>query len=173
MKKVYIMSGVSGSGKSTAVQALLHEHINSHEHTSAVVVSADHFFGKDTKEYKKNFSPHLLGDAHSYCKLAFLKEIQFPAIKSESSAVFVDNTNTTALEMAFYIEAALAYDCEVIVVRVLADVEACVSRNTHGVPEHAVRAMHERFENNTPANWPYHWQELEVRTIDNRAQTSK
>jgi len=139
---VTILVGVPGSGKSHHTASL----------TGAVVVSADHYFvelGGGTYA----FDPSKLGAAHGQCLRRYTEALQ----RGEAHVV-VDNTNTTLLEMSPYISLALAYGYRVEIVRVTCDPAVAAARNTHGVPEGAIRAMHERitatFQTGLPPFWP-------------------
>lgn len=142
MNTVTILVGVPGSGKSHHTESL----------TGAVVVSADHYFvelGGGTYA----FDPRKLGEAHGQCLRRYTE-----ALQQGASQVVVDNTNTTLLEMAPYVSLALAYGYGVEIVRVTCDPAVAAARNTHGVPEGAIAAMHARieatFQTGLPPFWP-------------------
>lgn len=138
---VTILVGVPGSGKSHHTASL----------TGAVVVSADHYFvelGGGTYA----FDPTKLGAAHGQCLRRYTEALQ----RGEAHVV-VDNTNTTSLEMAPYVSLALAYGYAVTIVRVTCDPAVAAARNTHGVPEGAIRAMHARIESMMDAGFPPFW----------------
>jgi hypothetical protein len=126
--KVYIYSGVPGSGKSTLVR----EH-----HAGAIVCSADHHFTDDDGVYR--FDPTQLPEAHGACLRKFAG---YAAIGGPGDPdLVVDNTNTTVAEIAPYAALALAYGHELLVVTVECDPAVAAARNTHGVPEAAVKRM--------------------------------
>jgi predicted kinase len=139
-KKAVILVGVSGSGKSTFA---------SREYPSAVTVSADHYFMVDG-EYR--FDVSKLGEAHGACLRAFVE-----AAISGVGRIVVDNTNTTLVELAPYISLAKAYGYGVEVVRVRCPVSVAAARNTHGVPEGAIRAMDARITAMMDAGLPPFW----------------
>lgn len=130
---VTILQGISGSGKSTFARTL-----------SADVVSADNHFMVDG-EYR--FDPSRLPDAHAECLMTFL------ACLSSGRNVVVDNTNTTAVEVAPYYALAQAFGADVEIVRVACDPATAAKRTTHGVPEAAVYAMHRRLESFSGPPW--------------------
>lgn len=137
--KVVIYSGVPGSGKST---------LAAKEHPGAPVCSADHFFERDSVYA---FNPARLPEAHAACLRKFVELVQ----AGGWPVIVVDNTNTTAAEVAPYAALALAYDYALEIVTVHCDPDVAAARNTHGVPVHAVRAMATRLaERALPPWWP-------------------
>ena len=123
--KVTLMSGLPGSGKSTLARKLASE-------TSAEVISADDYF-MTKGEYV--FNPAGLGAAHGLCLRRFVSALQ------SRRNVIVDNTNTTAIELAPYVAIAAAYGAKVTLVTVHVSVDVSAERNTHGVPRHAIERM--------------------------------
>lgn len=156
MKKVTILSGVSGSGKSKYAGTLLLEYTSStgltleemlrlpkgDKRATAAYCSADMYFVDAQGKY--NFDPTKLSDAHGACMREFISSLQ-----NETEMVVVDNTNTTAVEIAPYILVAQAYGYEVEIITVMcetdADIKACAARNSHGVPEGGIFAQHRRL----------------------------
>ena len=140
VRRVVIMRGVSGAGKSTFVR----KHF-----ADAKVCSADSFFMRGG-EYK--FNPALLGKAHGACKNDFVSALNDDSVKT----IVVDNTNTRNREMKFYIETALRNsDVTVYVVELTTPVGVAAGRNVHGVPREVVQNMRDRFENLAP-KWVHH-----------------
>lgn len=128
MQKVVLMSGVPGSGKSTYVKRLV----------GAVVCSADHFFEKSGRY---TFDPRLLGEAHGECLAKFTR-----ALLAGESLIIVDNTNTSAIELAPYVALASAFGAECEIVTVKCDPEQAFARNVHGVPLVGIKRMAEAIE---------------------------
>jgi len=84
-KILYIMRGVSGSGKSFKAKQLAGE--------NGVICSADDFFVEKGKgEYA--FDPNLLGEAHQQCQ-----DRATQAVQQGLSPIIIDNTNTRLWEM--------------------------------------------------------------------------
>ena len=115
-RKVIILSGLSGSGKSTYASAL-----------GGVVCSADDFFVNDDGSYV--FNPTKLQDAHAYCFRSFLE-----ALQGTNETVVVDNTNTRVEEISPYVLASHAFGIEPKIITVIpwqfAPTAACMqSRN--------------------------------------------
>ena len=121
---VTIISGISGSGKSTWVQ----NHI-----IDTVICSADLFWGP---EYK--FDITRIKEAHDWCLEQFMRALV--QLDKEKNIV-VDNTNLRALEIAPYYRMAEVLGWEVKIVRLLCDPEVTKRRTTHGVPPEKVDAM--------------------------------
>lgn len=144
MGKVVILSGVSGSGKSTMARALWNELTPG---TYCKVVSADDFF---MVEGTYKFDPKKLSDAHGKCFRDFIAALSSnEGFKPEYDLVVVDNTNTTTAEVSPYILGAQAYGWEVEILTAMcetdADIKACAARNKHGVSEAAIFSQHRRL----------------------------
>lgn len=129
--RVTILSGASGSGKSTWAMAV---------EQPATIVSADHFFMKDLcssgiTEYQ--FDPSQLPDAHAQCLRDFLD-----CLTVGIEHVVVDNTNTTVAEVAPYHALAQAFGYDVVIRQFTGEYD-----NVHGVPAKAVENMRKRAGN--------------------------
>lgn len=143
MKKMIVMRGLPGSGKSTEVTKIIANFCNSHLGYSTVVCSADHFFLDSNGEY--HFNPKMIGDAHAACKEKAQK-----FMNAGVDLVIIDNTNTQYWEYQPYLTMAETYNYEVEIVKVGGilpeNVELYAQRNTHGVPKEAIKRMAERFQ---------------------------
>ena len=133
-KRVIIMRGISGSGKSTYTRFHL---------PGAHVCSADQFFIDPQGVYQ--FDARKLGEAHRWCYRNFLT-----ALVNEWDPIVVDNTNTQLFEFYGYVQLAWAYDYKVEVIRMDTPVEVAAARNLHGVPPAGVKAMQDRFQSIPP-----------------------
>ena len=145
---VIIMSGVSGSGKSTVANTLGMESPGSFK-----VVSADNFFMLNG-EYV--FRAGLIGHAHADCFREFVY-----AMQDKVKTVIVDNTNTTEAEIAPYVLGAAAFDyaCEIHSILVVGDVDLqkCVVRNAHKVPAGSIIAQQDRMlKRRLPRYWKHY-----------------
>lgn len=128
---IYILQGVSGSGKSSIARKLADEQD---------ICSADDFFMRDG-QYQ--FNPAKLGEAHGACLRKYVSLLLVNAQKGRP--VVVDNTNTTIGELAPYYSLAEAYGYKPIIVTVECDPEVAAHRNTHGVSLEACQGMAARI----------------------------
>lgn len=129
MKNVIILSGASGSGKSTFAQ-FLSQNIEDH-----AIVSADDYFMKDG-EYK--FDPRKLPQAHEHCRMLFMQCLDFGI-----GTIIVDNTNTTQKEYQFYVDEAERYWYKVT--RIIVD-NINGTKSVHNVPENVVANQKARIK---------------------------
>ncbi len=134
--KVTILSGVPGSGKSTYARNL-----------GADVVSADDYL--PLKPQGADF-----GIAHAKC-MAYFQLL----VMQHVAHVVVDNTNTTAVEIAPYYLVAQAHDAEVTVLRFTCDAEAAFRRNVHQVPFQTFAVMLANFLRRDVMPW-WHVEDL-------------
>ena len=143
-KKVLILQGISGSGKSTFAK----------QQPNAVVVSADFIHYKDGVYA---FDESRLSVAHNTCMLNFtsymLGNQHFP-VPAGVDTLIVDNTNTRALFMAPYIAVARALDVEVEIHSFRVDPEVAAARNDGRAPLSVVKSMADQIENfHMPVQW--------------------
>lgn len=155
MKKVIVMVGLPGSGKSTYTKVVLREH------PYAEIFSADDYMIDTSGNYC--FDPNRLGACHSACLREFTNKI----IEDRNDNLFnpdydsvliVDNTNLTNVERAPYISLALAFGYEVDVITVQAQgmsMADLAKRNTHGVSEETLQRMVDKYEAELWAPWKY------------------
>jgi len=141
-KRLIIMRGISGSGKTT------YAHKN---YPDAVFCSADDFY-VDPLSGVYDFDPAKLGEAHLY---SWRKAHE--AMMSGAPLVVIDNTHTQLWEMSPYIQMGAALGYDVLIVRMDTPVTVAATRNVHGVPEKAVRGMQDRFQKVLPF-----WKEIVV-----------
>lgn len=96
------------------------------------------------------YEPAKIGEAHADCKRHFVS-----AITKGETCVMVDNTNTSVLEMAPYVEIAQAFGYEIRIKEFRCSVETSLAQNTHSVPENAIRYMAQNLQTyNAPPWWP-------------------
>lgn len=129
MKKLVIIRGIPGSGKTTMAKEIC-DGIIKHPH-----FEADDFF---THSYldEYNFSPELVKYAHQYCQLNTMK-----AMYEQHPKIVVSNTFTQIWELEPYLDMAKQFGYEV-------DIYVCDGEypNVHGVPQEKVEEMKRRFE---------------------------
>lgn len=132
-KAIFIVSGISGSGKSTFTKKVVADTVAAGK--KACVVSADNYFTSTDGTY--NFNPAMLGNAHGACFKAFIEALQ----ESSTDVVIVDNTNTTMLEIMPYYQAARAFqpDATITITTVYCDAAIAAARNQHNVPEKTIQ----------------------------------
>jgi predicted kinase len=138
VRRVVILRGISGSGKSTYV---------ARNFPSAHVCSADRYFVDvlgDGTNY--NFDPRKLNEAHQWCMRSFIEALTMTNVP----LIVVDNTNCQLWEFMGYVQIAQALGCKVEIIRMDTPVHVAAKRNVHGVPMHSVENMHRRFQNIPP-----------------------
>lgn len=129
-KKVIIMCGLPGSGKSFLAKELQQEFFRSTSDKVAIV-SADNYWLRPDGLY--DWNAKYIGRAHAWCQEKFKWFLQ-----DEYDLVIVDNTNLSAQERKPYILLAeqYGYSHEVKEPETEWRYNAleCSKRNTHGVP---------------------------------------
>ena len=152
LKRLILMQGAPGCGKSTMASALAGYYRTWHE-LDVEVHSADNYWYTEVEPdqpEKYSWNPELSGRNHVWNQKRVLG-----AMMNEVQMIIVDNTNTLRKEAAPYVALAEMYGYEVSVVRVDPGVETCVERQAdrpedRRVPEEVIRAMHARMENLLP-----------------------
>lgn len=151
MKKMIIMRGLPGSGKSTWIRKNYPDAVGATSYNvykeKQIICSADHWFER-TGEYVWN--PDELSQAHGKCK--FLAE---QAMMSGAEVVIIDNTNVKPRDWKAHKKNAerLGYEIE------FADLfdggltdEKLSARNTHGVQAHTIARMRSKWFQMDPRN---------------------
>ena len=141
MKKVIIMRGIPGSGKSTYVK----EHFS-----EALVCSADNYFEElaalNNTSYLEEFNRALVPMAHAFCRDSFNHATEV----MDEPLVVVDNTNIRNWEYQFdYAESALrrGYEVHIVEIPFSRDMaEEYHRRNKHGVPLEVIKGMMDAYE---------------------------
>jgi len=133
MNKCYILQGISGSGKSTFIEARFPD---------SLVYSADHFFTRDG-EYL--FDQAKLKDAHAWCFRRFMA-----ACRNGDNPIVVDNTNTSVWEIAPYYRVAEVLGYEATILRLVCSPTVAFARNAHAVPLDVINHQHNRMIDQTP-----------------------
>ena len=132
MNRMFLITGVPGSGKSTKAEFIKNLYKNTHCKTLIEHFEADMFFMKDG-EYKWN--PKQLPNAHEWCK----KSVEHAM--SIGHDVIVSNTFITAKERKPYFDLAKAYKYNIQVIECTGTYQ-----NIHGVSEKKVEALRAKYE---------------------------
>ncbi len=144
MKKVYILRGPSGAGKTTWVKKI---------EAQVTVCSADHFFEEqitplehvDGVRIGYNWDVAKLPEAHAACMTAFLQ-----ALMEGHPVIAVDNTNSRKwMYHSYELAARLAgYEVEIIEVMPVTvdEMRLCAERTAHKVPSSVIASMVMDFE---------------------------
>ena len=139
MKKVIILRGIPGSGKSTLVKE---------NYADAIVCSADNYFEEvaalNGTDYLTEFKPWLVGRAHQHCWHSFIHAL----CVMEEEIIVVDNTNIHEWEYENYsfLAEINGYNVEVISIPATETAETYHERNTHGVPLEVIQRMMNEYE---------------------------
>lgn len=131
MQPVYILSGIPGSGKTSFARSIA---------ARECIVSADDWFTNEEGCYA--FDPARVRDAHQACKRRFMSLL----LNAHTHPIVVDNTNTTLLQMAFYVEAADAAGRDVHLVCFPCSIETAKRRNVHEVPQQTIARMYAQMQ---------------------------
>lgn len=157
--RVFILRGLSGSGKSTFAEKFLRPLFHHFE-----VVSADRFFTNERGEYA--FDLDMLSAAHEQCyrnfefHLKFMNEHAFNESyyndQPRRSALIVDNTNLEPYEIApYWMKASvLGMSPEILTFNGLGSVDDHVLRNLHGLDHQKIENQQRKFQR---AEIPFHW----------------
>ncbi len=141
IKRVIVMQGPSGAGKTTAARGIAGR--AKATGLRVRIASADDFFAG------RAFVPGLTGEANAMCMGTFAN-----ALSERVDLIIVDNTATRPNEVEPYLRAARDYDYEARVIRIECDPELAYSRNVHDVSLRTVRAQAARIAAmNVPASW--------------------
>jgi predicted kinase len=132
-KRMIIMRGISGSGKSTKAKQLA---------IGGVVLGSDEFWGPDY-----DFDKTQIGEAHRWNQ-----DRVRTALEEGASPVVVDNTNVSLYEFRPYVEMALehGYDIEYAEPDTpwKFDAEELAKRNQHDTPPEVIQDMIDRWDSN-------------------------
>lgn len=134
MKKMFIMRGLPGSGKSFLAKTISKEN-------NAKIFSTDDFFMMDGKY---NWNPGKLPAAHQWNQ----KRVEDEAISGFN--MVIDNTNLSKRDIKPYAEIAAKYGYEMEFVESNSswalDPEELAQKNSHGVPLDTIKKMIGRFD---------------------------
>jgi DNA polymerase III delta prime subunit len=141
LKTLYLFRGLPGSGKSTAVQALIDRLYNENK-IYCVICSADFFWYNDGKY---DFRAELREYAHQWCQ----GEAYYSMFRNKP-VVIVDNCNMTVEEMFPYFKAAGALGYKVVLMESDTawryNVEECAKRTLHKVSLEQIQRMANKWQ---------------------------
>jgi predicted kinase len=139
-RKLYILCGVPGSGKSQWAMQKLQE--PAHEET--VICSANGYFVQPDGAFA--YDRAKLSAAHEHCMRSCAEQI----VHYGAPIVIIDNTNMTRWERSPYDLLGRAHGYEVNFVYFHCDPEVAANRNIHGVPLETIHRMLARREDFLP-----------------------
>lgn len=139
MKKILILRGIPGSGKSTFAA----------QQKGATIVSADDFFltANGTYEYDRS----RIQEAHQDCFKKFLK-----AVERGDELIIVDNMNAQAWEISPYYMVGTVSGYAVEILNFTTDVQTSAARNIHNVPEKDIERTARLLKT---VRLPKHWKQ--------------
>jgi predicted kinase len=150
--EVILMRGLPGSGKSSWIR----EQLDVLGDASSCVCSADdHHIIEGISAFKQENA----AEAHRKCKRQYLDAMLQPknGLPCERlDFLIVDNTNTTAWELAFFVDLASLFVVECKIVRMERDLRWCLAHNTHDVPIKTMQHMAWNLANEKLPPW---WKE--------------
>lgn len=168
--KCTILAGISGAGKTWMHRTeRLHNLPGGFESLS--VFSTDDYWTREDADYKKNFNPALLGEAHVWNFRRFIAACMgWPELIASRTAdgasdeeisqlhkkhLVVDNTNTTVAEISPYYQVAQSYGFDVELFILLCPWHIAVNRNVHGLNEEMVYQQSLRMDSLVGAMPPW------------------
>jgi hypothetical protein len=154
MSKVIILSGLSGSGKSTYANKLQLQYKGTYS-----IVSADHYFTEPGGHY--HFDAGKLGEAHAICFRNYLYDLQHGQTIG-IVGVIVDNTNLSETEISPYMLGAAAFGYDAEIVTLLCHPDTAAARNVHGLTRKAIENQCRKLQHR---RLPHYWKQT---TIDSR-----
>ena len=136
MKVLYIVRGLSGSGKSSIAKEIVNDIWDEESRTFIKdFYSADDYFTDKYGNY--NFDPNKLKEAHEQCQ----KNVELAMQRDWVRKIAVANTFSQKWEAEPYFKLAKKHDFNPFVLECQNDFG-----NIHGVPQESINAMKERWE---------------------------
>jgi predicted kinase len=131
MKKLIILRGIPGSGKSTYANKLKEFYIK--ENKTIAHWEADMFFTKPDGSY--DWKPNLVGVAHKWCQDKVRNSLD------NCDVVIVSNTSLTESEVNTYVQIGETAGAEISIYRLIGNYQ-----NVHGVPEETLEKMKAKLQ---------------------------
>lgn len=155
--KIQILRGLPGSGKNYHIEQMRQNG------KTVLECSADLYFMDHLGRY--NFDPSKIGFAHKYSQRSFWDSLNLACadLNNDNIVVVANNTHTTLLEACPYVTMCDILDLPYEIIFFQCTPETSIRRNTHNVPEAAIRRMHERFEGKGK-NIGFGWQQTVIVT---------
>lgn len=139
------MRGLPGAGKDHWIKEYQTKHYQFPQHW--IICSADHYhMVNGVYQYK----PERAREAHDECLGQYLTALLQP-----TDVIFVNNTNSTLLELAPYYRLAEYHKAEVKIIQVMCDFQVACRRNVHDVPPRTIWKMYQNIlTERLPGHWP-------------------
>lgn len=138
MKRVLIMRGIPGSGKTTEANRW------ASMVPDAVTVSADHYMFADGQDFEFD----RLLKCHELCMQ------DYSAALKHAPLVIVDNTNTKFSDIIYYVQQAERFGYDFTILQVHCSPKVAFKRGLHNVPLEALKAMAARiWSERLPTTW--------------------
>ena len=133
-RTVYLMAGISGSGKTRASREL----IKGREALSEIISADDFMVDASGKWY---FDPTKLSLCHSQCQENF-----HAALKRGKEVIIIDNPNLVRAHRDIYQDHALAAGYDVVTLVFDVDIPVALKRTVHGVPRHTLENQKRKLD---------------------------
>lgn len=132
MSKLILIRGLPGSGKSTMARDMVRkaDHIAFHFETDMYFVRPDGYY---------DFNPKLLNQAHMWCQDKVSGRMSW--CDKGDEVIVVSNTFSQVWEMVPYLKMAEDFGWEVEIITATGNY-----KNVHGVPDHVIQRMRDRWE---------------------------
>lgn len=142
--KIYIMRGISGSGKSTWISENVWN-------KNTIICSADDYHMVDgVYSYRRENVQY----AHNECYKKFANTVV--SSYSRQINLVCDNTNITLLQVCPYVRLVESFGVEYKIVTCLCNPQTAINRGIHQVPTNVVMEMHWRLSTEiVPLYWKH------------------
>ncbi|KAL0478926.1 hypothetical protein AKO1_007833 [Acrasis kona] len=137
-KKLYILRGISGSGKSYLANQIIEK-----EGGGQIFSADDYFINKNTGKYE--YKADKIANAHTWSQ-----NRAWDAMEKGVTPIIIDNTNTKCWEAKPYVEEGLKNGYKVEIQEPTTpwakNAEELFNRNQHGVPLESIMSMLNRWD---------------------------